>query len=235
MPLSRPSHPTARPARLPLHALPLLALLAWLAPAAAQATWRDIPYADVAKLPLGLSEVDPQQVFRYDYAVKPGKGHAALPPDLRLRIKLGSQFVAVAIGADGKVDLPIRKDWVDAGAVVQLNQPKGVVNLNLNFVPRTPPGTRMSYARLTESAPVMERGIREMAGMMRFLAPKVRAFGLRFAEPGPQTLTLLQPGGKRQLYRTDARGELRLPWNPDWAAATVELSAPLKQVNPVMK
>ena len=49
MPLSR----LLRPARLAL-ATGLLAL-----PLAALAEWRDIPYADVAKMPLMLQKVDP--------------------------------------------------------------------------------------------------------------------------------------------------------------------------------
>lgn len=234
-----PAPSPSRRAALPLHALPLLVLLAALGPRAALALpasgWRDVPYEDVARMPLALGRLDPERIFRYSFTVKPGKGHAAVPAGLRLQVRHGAQVVPVAVGADGRVEFPIRKDWSDAGAVVQINQPKGVVNLSLNFEPRTPPGTRMSYARLAESAPVMERGIREMAGMMRFLAPKVRALGLRFAEAGPQSLTLLHPGGKRQVFRTDAKGDLRLPWNPAWSAATVELSAPLKQVGPVMK
>jgi hypothetical protein len=233
-----PSRP--RRAALPLRALPLLVLLAVLAPRAGLAAlpasgWRDVPYEDVAKMPLALGRLDPERIFRYSYSVKPAKGHAVVPAGLRLQVRAAGQIVPVPVGADGRVEFPIRQDWSDGGAVVQINQPKGIVNLSLNFEPRTPPGTRMSYARLAESAPVMERGIREMAGMMRFLAPKVRALALRFAEAGPQSLTLLHPGGKRQVFRTDAKGVLQVPWNPGWSAATVELSAPLKQVGPVMK
>ena len=133
------------------------------------------------------------------------------------------------------MDLPIRQDWVDAGAVVQVNQPKGRVQLSLEFIPRTPPGTRMSYAALAESGPVLERGIGQMAGMMRFLAPKIRAFSLTFAAPGPQSLSLTRAGSKPQIYRTDANGVLQLPWNADWSTGLVELSAPLKAIDAVLK
>jgi hypothetical protein len=201
----------------------------------ALAGWRDVPYADVAKMPLGLAAVDPGHVFSYRYRVQPGKGETTLPADLQLRVRAGGAFHPLVVGADNRVDVPIRQDWADGGAVLQLNQPKGRVNLSLVFDARTPPGTRMRYGQLAESGPVLERGIRAMAGMMSFLAPKVRSFDLRFDAPGPQTLSLTPPGGRPKLWKTDAKGVLNLPWNAAWSNAEVVLSAPLKALDPVMK
>ena len=179
--------------------------------------------------------MDPGGVFTYRFQVEPGNDQAALPADLQLRIRADGAVHPLPVGPDHRVDVPIRKDWSESDAVLQLNQPKGRVNLKLVFDARTPPGTRMRYAQLTESAPVLERGIKQMAGMMSFLAPKVRGFDLRFDAPGGQTLTLTPPGGKPRLYRTDAKGVLNLPWNAAWNTADVVLSAPLKKLSPVMK
>ena len=215
--------------------LPLLAAALALLAGPVLAEWRDIPYADVTRMPIGLAAVDPGHVFTYRFRVQPGKGESTLPADLQLRLQVAGQVHPLAIGADNRVDMPIRKDWADSGAILQLNQPKGRVSLSLSFDARTPPGTRMHYAQLAESGPVLEHGIQEMAGMLRLFAPKVRSFDLRFAAPGPQTLTLTQPGGKPNVWKTDVRGVLNVPWNAAWSAAEVVLSAPLKGLDPVMK
>jgi hypothetical protein len=209
----------------------LVGLLGLAATGPALAEWRDIPYAEVAKMPLVLKQVDPQGIYRVSYLAQPGPGQTALPADLKLRVKAGDQTVPVAIRPDGHVELPIRQDWADAGALLQANQPKGRVKLSISLDSRTPPGTRMSYAQLTESAPVMERGIRKVAGIMSFLAPKVRGLVLHFEKGAPQTVTLLLPDGKRKVWKTNADGHATVPWEPDWLAATVELSAPLVGVD----
>jgi hypothetical protein len=212
----------------------LATVLALAAPAARAEEWRDMPYADMAKMPLVLAKVDPQHVFTTSFTVTPGKGQGALPSDCKLQVKVNGQVIPVPVAADGKVNLPIRRDWVDAGALLQTNQPKGRIALALNFISRVPPGVRMSYAQLTEAAPVLERGISEVAGFMSFLAPEVKHFTLKFAQ-APQTLVLTLPDGKKRSYKSDAKGQIVLPWEPKWAAGIVELSAPLKGIDQTLK
>ena len=212
----------------------LAAALAAL-PLAASAEWRDIPYGDVAKMPLMLGKVDPGHVYSYRFNASPMKGQKALPADFRLQIKLkDGQVLPVPIRPDGRVDMPIRQDWADADAILQSNQPKGVVMVGMTLDARTPPGTKMSYAQLTESLPILERGISEYAGLMSFLAPDVKALVLKFDKPG-HTAVLTLPGGKKKNWTADAKGRIELPWEPKWAAGLVELSAPLAGVDPVMK
>ncbi|MEO8160229.1 MAG: DUF2987 domain-containing protein [Arenimonas sp.] len=211
----------------------LLAALV-LAPTPAQAEWRDIPYADVAKMPLTLAKVDPQHIFTVSLVAKPGKGQSALPSDFRMQLKVDDRVVPVPIAADGRISLPFRQDWADAGAVLQSNQPKGKVAVSMGANARVPPGTRMSYAQLTEAAPVLERGIREVAGVMSFLAPGVKLIVLRFEKP-PQSLSLVLPDGSKRSFKTGAKGVLEMPWQPKWAAGMVELSAPLVGIDQVLK
>jgi hypothetical protein len=225
MPLSR----LPRPARV-LFATALLSL-----PLAALAEWRDIPYADVVKMPLMLEKVDPGHVFKFRMQAKPGKGVQALPADFRLQVKLkDGQLVPVVVKPDGNIELPVRRDWADGGAVLQSNQPKGVVGINMNFDARTPPGTKMSYAQLTEAAPILEKGISEYAGFMSFMAPDVKTIVLKFAQPG-HTAVLTLPGGKKKSWKADAKGRIEMPWEPKWAAGIVELSAPLAGVDQILK
>src|SRR3546814_8705695 len=67
--------------------------------------------------------------------------------------------------------LPIRQDWVDAGASLRINQPKDKLALRYDFHARPPSGTRMRYSELAESAAVMARGIKAEAGWLAFAAP----------------------------------------------------------------
>jgi hypothetical protein len=219
--------------------MPLRALLACLLLLAtafpARADWREVPYADVAKMPLGLKKADPEGVFTAYYVLKPAKGQAALPPGLAFQVRAGGETVPVPVGADGRIVFPVRQDWADAGAVVLVNQPKGSFRMSFGLDARTPPGTHMSYAKLAESAPVLERGIKDLAGLMSLFAPKVRGLLLDFEPGAVQTVEITLPGGKPKVYRSDAKGRVRLPWEPDWAAATVALSAPLKKIDPELK
>lgn len=213
----------------------LFPLILLLAAAPASAEWRDVPYADVAKMPLALKSADPQGVYTAYYRVVPAKGMTSLPIGLKFQIKAGQQLVAVVMQPDGRVDFPIRQDWADSGAAVQVNQPKGSFLMSFSMDPRTPAGTRMSYSQLTESAPVMERGIKQAAGLMSFMAPKVKDILLTFDGTAPQSITVALADGQKKVWKSDAEGKIRLPWEPSWAAASVVLSAPLKGVAPDLK
>src|SRR5688572_12862073 len=212
----------------------LAACLGLAAAFPALAEWRDIPYAEVAKMPLTLAKVDPQKVFTVRVKAKPGKGHTGLPADLKLQLKVGSQLIPIKVTPEGLIELPIRQDWADAGALLQSNQPKGRVALDLGFDSRVPAGTKMSYAQPTEAAPILEKGIGQMAGMMSFMAPGVKAFTLKCAK-APQTVVLTLPDGKKRNWTTDAAGKIELPWEPKWAKGTVELSAPLAGIEQILK
>jgi hypothetical protein len=212
-----------------------LALLALSLAGPAAAEWREIPYADMAKMPLGLKTADPQGVYTAWYVAKPAEGKTALPPGLQLQVKAGDQLFPVAIAPDGRLDLPFRKDWADQGAVVRVNQPKGSFRISFNMQPRVPAGTRMSYGQLTESATVMERGIKQMAGMLSLFAPKVKAFTLEFAAGATHSATLTWPDGKKKTWKSDGDGQVHLPWEPGWSKVMVELSAPLKDLGPKLK
>lgn len=219
----------SRPARLGLAAL-LCSL-----PLAAFAEWRDIPYADVVKMPLVLEKVDPQHVFTFRLQAKPAKGVKAMPADFRLQLRLkDGQIVPVPVKPDGNIDLPVRREWAGDGTVLQSNQPKGVVSVSMSFDARVPAGTKMSYGQLCEAAPILERGISEMAGVMSFMAPGVETIVLKFAQPG-HTAVLTLPDGKKKSWKADDKGRIEMPWEKKWLAGTVELSAPLAGIDQILK
>lgn len=210
----------------------LLALSLLASPALA--AWRDIPYDEMARIPLLLQKLDHDGVYRSWLEARPGAGHAALPEDFRVEVAVDGRSIPVPCRADGTLELPWRADWAGKEAKVRVNHPKARAGLVFHLKPRTPPGTRMSYAKLTESLPLMDRGIREMAGVLSLLAPEPEALALQFAPGAVQTLVLTRPGKAPRTFRSGTDGKLELPWDPDWDAATVVLSAPLQSVDPVI-
>lgn len=199
---------------------------------------RELDYKEVARAELMLGKVDPDRVFTTEFRVKPAREGAALPPDLRVDVSVSGKTIPIRFDPDGKLHLPARQDWSDAGAKVRLNYPKDAVKVAYSYVARTPPGTRMSYSRLTESLQVMERGIEKEAGLLSFMAPKPYALGMLFEPGAVQEVTLRFADGTQKRFRTvpeGARNSLELPWNPRWKDAEAVLSAPATGVRPLVK
>jgi hypothetical protein len=220
----------------------LLMLLALVAGVARADEWREIPYKDLARMQVMLEKVDSDHVFSSRYAIEPAKPGTPLPANLRVEVRVADRSIPVVVDPDGNMRLPVRQDWIDDGAALRVNQPKGLLKVTYNYRARTPPGTRMRYSQLTESVQVMVRGIDEAAGLLRFLAPKPYALGLSFPPGTAQEVVLAFADGTHKRFRAvpkgsgqDARNELELPWNPDWRDAEVTLGAPLRAVLPLMK
>jgi hypothetical protein len=215
-----------------------LLLLVLVAGGAGAEEWREIPYKDLARMQVMLEKVDTDHVFSSDFSVSPVDAKQGLPGDLRVEVLVGGKAVAVRVEPGGRMHLPIRQDWIDAGAKVRLNQPKGKLAVNYNFRARTPAGTRMRYSQLAESAEVMARGIKAEAGLLSFVAPKPDALDIRF-RPGPlQVLTIRFADGTSKRWQAVAKGGyngIELPWKPEWRDAEVTLSAPLGGVMVLVK
>ncbi|MDQ2702313.1 MAG: DUF2987 domain-containing protein [Pseudomonadota bacterium] len=200
--------------------------------------WREIPYKDLARIQAMLEKVDNDRVFSGKFSVIPVPAKQALPRDLRVEVLVGGKAIAVQVDPDGRMHLPIRQDWIDAGASVRINQPKDALTVSYTFRARAPEGTRMRYSQLAESAEVMARGIDAEAGLLSFIAPKPHALDLRFEQGPLQVLTIRFADGTSKTWRAVAKrghNAIELPWKPEWRDAEVMLSAPLGGVIPLVK
>lgn len=210
------------------------------AAAHAAASSRELPYEDLVRIPLMMQKVDDDHVFSGEFSVSPVDAGQALPADLRVDVLVDGRTIAVEVDTDGRTHLPIRQDWVDAGARLRINQPKDKLVLSYDFHARPPSGTRMRYSRLAESAEVMARGIKAEAGWLSFAAPMPQALDIRFPPGQPQVLEIRFADGSSKRWQAVARGDgsyngIKLPWNPDWRDAEVTLSAPVAGVVPLVK
>jgi hypothetical protein len=208
------------------HALALT--LALSATQALAGEGRDVPLAPVCDGVTKAKPADPEDIIHVKMVAKP-KDQPELPPDLALELVKDGKATPIALdadhGFDPRCDEPSMRE-----ASIRVNQPRDKVRFGLAFPARVPTGTAMSYAKLAESVPVMIEAIRRQAGLLRFLAPKVRGIRLTFAAEGQHVTIRLPDGVKR--FDADARGVVVLPWNPDWSTATVQLSEPLSAITP---
>src|SRR5687768_5847683 len=88
------------------------------------AAWRDIPYDDLARIPLLLQKLDQGGIYRSWVEARPGAGHAGLPADLQVEPQAEGRTIPVPCKADGTLDLPWRAEWSGKEARVRLNYPK---------------------------------------------------------------------------------------------------------------
>jgi len=216
--------------------LPSLALFAFgLLPRVVDAAdWRGIPYDDATKVGRAVQRLDTAGVMQLRFRILPGEGFDKLPDGLAFRVTDRKQIVPLTL--DGPVlSLPLRQDWADDEASIEVNQPKGRVRMAMDMLARLPESAEIRYGRLTESADLMTRLIADQAGMMRFMAPKVRGIELHYgADAHVQAIVHLQNGSERR-FESDSDGLLLLPWEPDWKAATVTLSALPERLFPRLK
>jgi hypothetical protein len=209
-------------------AFPLALLL--LAGQAQAAEGRDVPLAAVCAGVTKARPADPEGIIQVKMVAKP-RDMPSLPADLSLQLEHSDgKATPIALDADNGFD-PRCDDPAMRDAVVHINQPRSRVRFGLAFPARVPAGTAMSYAKLAESVPVMIEAIRLQAGLLRFLAPKVRGVRLTFPAQAGQHVTIRLPGGDKR-FDADARGVVVVPWNPDWSTATVQLSEPLRAIAP---
>src|SRR3546814_2020432 len=169
-----------------------------------------------------MEKVDDDHVFSGEFSVVPVDAGQALPAELRVEVLVEGRTIAVQVDRDGRMHLPIRQDWVDAGASLRINQPKDKLALRYDFHARPPSGTRMRYSELAESAAVMARGIKAEAGWLAFAAPMPHGLDIRFPPGQAQVLEIRFADGSSQRWRSEARrvgkegvSTCRSRWSPD--------------------
>jgi hypothetical protein len=207
---------------------PLIALLCMLLPMlalAADPVGRLIPYQNLYGPLAGVRQVDPQGIVISSLRAESAQKDQPLPADLKMELRFGTTRQPVALDRDGRFTLPLRADWATGDAALWINQPKSAVVVVEGFTMRTPTATRLNYGQLMESLPVMERVVKQQAGMMSLVAPKPQGVELAFAPDTPQSV-IVGVGVQAKTWRTDAKGHVQVPFDPALPATTpVVLSA----------
>jgi hypothetical protein len=128
---------------------------------------------------------------------------------------------AMPVNADGRVDFVYNQKWLDEGATIMINQPKGEkMGIGFRLDAIMPEGLQWKYATLMGSVRQSNELIKSQAGMLSMFAPTMKAVILKFARPAQ--LKIQAKSGVTTLA-SDAKGAIRLA--PDDA---------LMQENPLM-
>ena len=206
----------------------LLQSLPWLF---AAEPGRDVPYEDLTGRILPGVAADPDGVFRVSLCAMPHDKDAALPGNLAVELRDGARVQALPLDAKHCFVPPLDAGWTHPGTILHINQPKGAVSLSLNLDARVPAEKEVGYARLTESVPVMRRMIATQGMLARMVMPKMTDVVLHFRPASAETAIVHAPDGDRR-YASDAKGDLRIPYDAALAAVTVSLSALPQAIDP---
>lgn len=220
---------------MPRTLIALLCLLLPMIASAADPVGRTIQYQKLYEPLAAVRQSDPQGVVISTLQAKSAQKNQPLPPDLKLELRYGTTRQPIALDHSGRFSLPLRADWAEGYASLWINQPKNVVGISLNFGARLPQTANTTYGRLMESLPVMERIVKQQAGMMSFMVPKLQGMDLRYPVGAAQTATV-GTGTSAKTLRSDGQGRLRVPLDPAIPASTaVVLSAMPVSMQPYAK
>ena len=137
------------------------------------------------------------------------------PQDIQLTVEDDSGRHVFKPGADGRIALPLRADWRDAGLVLRSNQPQQAdgtptteLSLTLNFA--TPPEQTIDYAWLWETARQMQQAIDAFPKNAVPGEGKVKGLILQFP-PGSEASVRIASQSRPESYTAGPNGVVRLP------------------------
>lgn len=140
--------------------------------------------------------------------VQIGSSDPATPRD-RIRLvatPAGAGPVALPIDARGCVTLPPALAGAADDTPVTINVAEGKASLGVTFSARPPTTRELDYAQLQAGAIQLNAAIRREAGVMRFMAPRIKGVLLLWKAPQPAEpgLRIQTAAGERQLASTPA-------------------------------
>jgi hypothetical protein len=131
------------------------------------------------------------------------------PEDILLFLDDGDTRHTFTVGQYGDVAIPLRDDWREAGLLIESNQPAGTLDLQVTFILKTLPGTRVEYAWLWETVRQLDVAVSAMQGVQA--APPGEVVGLIFEyRPGERGEVIAGEGPGAATLTADERGVLRL-------------------------
>lgn len=206
-----------------------LALFA-LIQAHAEEPGTDKPYADYYKQLGPAKAADPEDALRIAMCLQPADKSDALPADLALEIRDGDRHIPIPLDAAHCFELPANAEWVEHKAVLHKNTSMKL-RAGVGISGRLPTSTAPTYAQLMASVPAYQRVVASQGLLARAFMPAAKGLKIDF-EPGATQSLVVHAAGGDQRYATDAKGSIRVPYDPALAAARVELSAMPKDVGP---
>lgn len=131
--------------------------------------------------------------------------------DVVLTIAHAAGKERITLAADGSFELNPSAKAIQENPMVYVNVPKGEkAGRGISMYATLPAhATQFSYEALMGGVAQANVLIRSQAGVMRMFVPKMTGVLVRFAKPGPHTLTIASKGGAK-TFTTDAKGLIAL-------------------------
>jgi hypothetical protein len=202
-------------------------LAGWLGnaqPTPAATTNATIPYKTMEELCRMADGVDSTKLLVR--VVVTATNRVVAPSDIRLTIQSASQGpIPVHLVTNGQVlNFPHQKELSRENPPIVANQPKGTLSVSISFQLALPDALTFRYARLADGVAETNKLIKEQAGLMSFLAPKVRGVIFIFPETsaGKAKVTIAGASGHTE-YVVDAKGQVRLKLEKSLVAKNPEV------------
>lgn len=142
-------------------------------------------------------------------SVQPTSDKQPLDAPVTMVVTAPEGRVDLSVDADNEVDIPFRSDWVQAGAMVTVNQAAASYKMKAQIGMKVEPGTtRIAYADVKAAFDQFDKLIEKEAGAVSFLAPSAKT--LRLFCGTDCTVTLEGTKGPRVL-KADEKGRVNVP------------------------
>lgn len=183
------------------------------APASAPAT-TSVGYADVFPLLAALEAVAPLDRVEANLTLTSILPQVR-PQDIQLVLEDDTGRHVFKPGADGRISLPVRPDWRDAGLMLRSNQPQqpdgsSTTELSLMLEFATPPELVVEYAWLRESTRQMQLAIDALPENAVPGDGEVQGLILQFP-PGSDASVRVASQVWPETYTAGSKGVVRLP------------------------
>jgi len=185
---------------MPRKSLFAIALCCLASSAFADAPVAQLPYTQLLGYQQRVDELQDLKQLKVWENVKSSR-HGVKPSDITLTIMRDAAHggpLAIAVDGGGNFTLPVTQALKDEDALVVSNQPKGTLELSVNWEISLPASTDLRYSQLMSGAQQYNEAMRRQGVTASMLAPK--ATGLLLVYPdGGHRVTLHTAAGDKVI------------------------------------
>jgi hypothetical protein len=192
-----------------------------------------IPFARLAGFRRSFNAVPASQRDKLIFVLSIGHADKLNHLPIRAWVNDAGKRVDIAVAADGVVTLPERPDWDRSGVMVQTDQPKGTLNIEIDLAVKVPAGQTIAVSYLLDAVrqgnDAMRAGARQLGGYMAMLmAPVSKEVDITLTGCCGGTATV-----EGVVLRQAASGIVAIPLGvlQDHAQGALALSAPATAID----
>lgn len=189
----------------------VLALFSSGLPAHAAETNASIPYKGLNQMCEAADTVNSSNVILRVFISSTNK--TVHPSDIKLTIQSKSKgAIPVQIGTNGLIsNFPHDKALLKENPSVISNQPKGSLRTSVNMLFPIQDQPTFRYARIKDDADEINKLIKEQAGLLSLIAPKVKGLYFHFPrESAGKAKIAIESASGRKEFVADKDGEIEI-------------------------